>query len=292
MEEQGEGRDQRERLTKLERKGRKAVEKAAKRLERLAVEYVPVDSLKPNAYNPNRQSEHDFELLLRSMEEDGFTQPVVVLPDGTIVDGEHRWRAATKLGMAEIPVVRVDMTPEQVRISTLRHNRARGSEDYELTAQLMADLRELGALDWAQDSLMMDDLELQRMLEDVPAPEALGADEYSEAWQPGEASEAMEAANASSSMTAEALERVRASEKAVQEARTEEERVKARRDADIFRISLVFTGEEAAVVKAALGDRPAESVLALCRAALDAVGDEVDQELGGLVDGIGQEGAA
>lgn len=269
-----DGAEQRNRLAKAERKGRKAVEKAAKRLERLTVEYVPIDSLKPNEYNPNRQSDHDFELLLRSMEEDGFTQPVVVQADGTIVDGEHRWRAATKLGFTEIPVVRVDMTPEQVRISTLRHNRARGSEDYELTAQLMADLRELGALDWAQDSLMMDDLELQRMLEDVPAPEALMADEYTEPWQPAEASEAVASANAASSMTAEALERIRDSERKVQEARTEEEKVKARRDADIFRISLVFTGEEASVVKLVLGDRPAERVLELCREVAEGMSDE------------------
>lgn len=269
-----DGAEQRDRLAKAERKGRKAVEKAAKRLERLTVEYVPIDSLKPNEYNPNRQSDHDFELLLRSMEEDGFTQPVVVQADGTIVDGEHRWRAATKLGFTEIPVVRVDMTPEQVRISTLRHNRARGSEDYELTAQLMADLRELGALDWAQDSLMMDDLELQRMLEDVPAPEALMADEYTEPWQPAEASEAVASANAASSMTAEALERIRDSERKVQEARTEEEKVKARRDADIFRISLVFTGEEASVVKLVLGDRPAERVLELCREVAEGMSDE------------------
>lgn len=272
-----DGRDQRDRLVKAERKGRKAVEKTAKRLEQLTVEYVPIDAIHPNEYNPNRQSEHDFELLLRSMEEDGFTQPIVVQREGSvIVDGEHRWRAATKLGYTEIPVVFVDWTPEQVRIATLRHNRARGSEDYELTAQLMADLRELGALDWAQDSLMMDDLELQRMLEDVPAPEALMADEYTEPWQPAEASEAVEGANAASSMTAEALERIRESERKVQEARTEEERVKARRDADIFRISLVFAGEEAQVVKQALGDRPAERVLELCREVVGGQGKALD----------------
>ena len=68
------------------RKGRKKVEKKAIQLEKLNVQYVSVDSLKPNDYNPNRQSDHDFELLLRSMEEDGFTQHVVVNQDSIIVD--------------------------------------------------------------------------------------------------------------------------------------------------------------------------------------------------------------
>ena len=76
------------------------------------------------------------------------------------------------------------MTYEQARIATLRHNRARGSEDIELTSEVLRDLENLGALDWAQDSLMMDDLELQRMLEDIPAPEAMGDEEFGTAWIP------------------------------------------------------------------------------------------------------------
>lgn len=259
-----DARAQRERLSKAERKGRKAIEKRNKVLQRLQVEYVPISQVHPNSYNPNRQSEHDFELLLRSMEEDGFTQPVIVLMDGTIVDGEHRWRAAAKLGYEEIPVVRVDMTPEQMRISTLRHNRARGSEDFELTAALLQDLRELGALDWAQDSLMLDDLELQRMLEDVPAPEALMAEDYGEAWQPSEMAESRDGERSAASMTPEALERIREAERRVAQARTEEERKAARRDADIFRISLVFSGDQAVLVRSVLGDRPAQRVLELC----------------------------
>ena len=38
--------------------------------------------------------DHEFELLLSSIRSDGFTTPVIVLHDGTIVDGFHRWKAA------------------------------------------------------------------------------------------------------------------------------------------------------------------------------------------------------
>ena len=122
------------------RKGRKKVERKAVALERLNVEYTSIDSLKPNTYNPNRQSDHDFELLLRSMEEDGFTQPIVVNNDFVIIDGEHRWRAASSLGIKEIPIVKVNMSKEQMRISTIRHNRARGSHDVQLEAEVLRDL--------------------------------------------------------------------------------------------------------------------------------------------------------
>lgn len=129
------------------KKGKAAVAKTAQALERLRVDYIPHGGLKPNPYNPNRQSDHDFQLLCQSMTEDGFTQPIVAvvmnqehldspkfkgnasysLGDLVIVDGEHRWRAAGTLGLTEVPVVVTPMTPDQMRIATLRHNRARAA---------------------------------------------------------------------------------------------------------------------------------------------------------------------
>jgi len=252
----------------LERRGRKVVEKTATKLQKLKVDYVPIGTIHPNKYNPNRQSDHDFELLMRSIEEDGFTQPVLVQAmTRTIVDGEHRWRAAAELGMTEIPAVFVDMTVEQMRISTLRHNRARGSEDIELSAQVLRDLRELGALDWAMDSLILDDEEVTMLLDDIPAPEILSSEEFSEAWEPSESIDADGRGDGtySSSMTPAAIAQVRQIEKKVQEARTEEERVMARRDSNIYRISLAFTGDEIEIVKRAVGDNPSEAVLVMCR---------------------------
>lgn len=264
-------------VKKAERRGRKAVEKRAQALERLEVVYVGVDQIRPNAYNPNRQNPHDFELLLKSMGEDGFTQPIVVQrATNEIVDGEHRWRAAQAIGLSEIPVVYVDMTAEQMRIATLRHNRARGSEDIELTAEVLRDLRELGALEWAQDSLMLDDVELQRLLEDVSAPDALAGEEYEQAWEPKqgvgvtpgvEADEIVDSGGVvqAAAMTPAAFEAHREREQRIREARTEEERAQVRRDTNLYRLVLVFQGDEAAVVKRVMGSAPAERLLALCR---------------------------
>lgn len=262
------------------KKGKAAVEKKAHALERLKVEYVPINSINPNDYNPNRQSEHDFELLLKSIEEDGFTQPIVVSSDGVIVDGEHRWRGARALGYEEIPVVRVAMDAAQARIATIRHNRARGSHDIELEAEILRDLQKLGALDWAADSLMINDEELNRLLEDVAAPEALAGDEFGEAWVPEVGSSADDSALTSglhvqekdggtriTSASPEAIEAQRDLEKRLAAARTEEERDAAKRDAAVVRVNCIFTGEEGAMVKKVLGQRPAEKLLDLCRKA-------------------------
>jgi len=260
-------------------KGRKAIEKKNQVLEKLSIEYVPVNSIQPNKYNPNRQSEHDFELLLRSMREDGFTQPIVCQKKTReIVDGEHRWRAAMELGFKEIPVVFVDMTPEQMRISTLRHNRARGSEDIELSAQVLRDLQQLGALDWAQDSLMITDTELNRLLEDISAPEALAGEEFSQAWLPDnvnqediEGIESRTVSDVSSESTVEtfmskdAIMKAREREKQIKEAKTLEEREMAQKDRSLYRISLIFSGDEADMVKSVLGKAPADKILTWCK---------------------------
>jgi ParB/RepB/Spo0J family partition protein len=249
------------------RRGQAVIEKRNKALERLQIAYVPVGSIHPNSYNPNRQSEHEFQLLCRSIEEDGFTQPVIVAEDGeTIVDGEHRWRAAQHLGHPEVPIVVVPMETAQAKIATLRHNRARGSEDIEMATDVLRDLERLGALDWAADSLDLSDTELQRLLDDIPAPEALAGEEFGEAWVPGQPHGSGEMpGNVFADATTAGASAAKRHEDRLKEAKTEQERTAVRDSKDVFRLSLVFSGDEAGVVRAGLGDRPADRVLAWCR---------------------------
>ena len=266
-------------MTKTKTKGRAALKREFNTLERLEVTYVPIGSLTPNAYNPNRQSEHDFELLKRSMTEDGFTQPIIVRgKDNMIVDGEHRWRAGRDLEYAEVPVVFVDFTDEQMRISTLRHNRARGSEDIALSAEVLRDLEKLGALEWAQESLMLDDTEIEVLLSDITAPEALAGQEWNEGWEPSKTElDAPDSGTRATerkdvSVTAEASDRQREIEEKIREAKSEDERQMVRRELDTHRIVAVFSGEQSEIVKKALGRQQAERILHLCTKAV-AEGD-------------------
>lgn len=160
-----------------------AVEKKAANMDVLKVEYMPIDWLKPNIYNPNRQSEQEFSLLLKSITDDGMTDPVLCLPDGTIIDGEHRWKACKQLGFTEIPVFKADMDDTKRRIATLRHNLARGSHDPELEAGVLKDLQKLGQLDYAQEALQLSDIEIQRMINDVTPLDEFGAGtDFSQTW--------------------------------------------------------------------------------------------------------------
>lgn len=52
-------------------------EKQIKTLNQLKVDYISPKDLFRNDYNPNRQSKKEFELLKKSITEDGFTQPII-----------------------------------------------------------------------------------------------------------------------------------------------------------------------------------------------------------------------
>jgi len=247
-------------------RGQAQVERTGQVLEQLVIEYIAPDGITPNSYNPNRQNDHEFRLLCKSIEEDGFTQPVIVGADGVIVDGEHRWRAARELGLEQIPIVRVPMDAAQARVATLRHNRARGSEDLELSVEVLRDLERLGALDWAAESLDLDDEELNRLLQDIPAPEALAGDEFSEAWEPREqGADDPATSDQRVDVTPAAADRIREREVALRQARTEEERQAITRDRSIYRVALTFAEDEAELVKVVLGEQPAVRLVEVCR---------------------------
>ena len=97
------------------------------------LQWVDRDRLKPNDYNPNKVSKENLKLLTQSILTNGWTLPIVVRPDYTIIDGFHRWTVAGEeplrsvLG-GKVPVVIVDHKDQSEDIyGTVTHNRARGT---------------------------------------------------------------------------------------------------------------------------------------------------------------------
>ena len=98
-----------------------------------SLQWVDRDQLHANDYNPNKVSEDNLQLLIQSILTNGWTLPIVVRPDYTIIDGFHRWTVAgreplrTKLG-GKVPVVVVDHGADANAdiYGTITHNRARG----------------------------------------------------------------------------------------------------------------------------------------------------------------------
>ena len=98
-----------------------------------SLQWVDRTQLHANDYNPNKVSEENLQLLVQSILTNGWTLPIVVRPDYTIIDGFHRWTVSgrepllSKLG-GKVPVVIVNHDNEADDIfGTITHNRARGT---------------------------------------------------------------------------------------------------------------------------------------------------------------------
>lgn len=99
-----------------------------------SLQWVDRAMLRANDYNPNKVSEDNLRLLTQSILTNGWTLPIVVRPDYTIIDGFHRWTVSgrepllSKLG-GKVPVVIVDHAGDESAdvYGTITHNRARGT---------------------------------------------------------------------------------------------------------------------------------------------------------------------
>lgn len=114
-----------------------------------SLQWVERERLKPNDYNPNKVSKENLKLLTQSILTNGWTLPIVVRADYTIIDGFHRWTVSgeeplySMLG-GKVPVVVVEHKDESEDIyGTVTHNRARGTHLLEpmkaIVKRLLAD---------------------------------------------------------------------------------------------------------------------------------------------------------
>ncbi|RKI90446.1 transcriptional regulator [Parablautia intestinalis] len=120
------------------------------------LQWVERDRIKPNDYNPNKVSKQNLELLKQSIMTNGWTLPIVVRPDFTIIDGFHRWTVAGNeplFSMLDglVPIVIVSHKDRAGNMyGTITHNRARGTHLLEpmkaIVKELLADGKSVGEI--------------------------------------------------------------------------------------------------------------------------------------------------
>lgn len=81
-------------------------------------------------WNPNEQDAQTFNILVDSIREDGFVEPVQVIPVGDkfrVIGGEHRVKAVRTLGWKQIPaVILKEYTEDTQKFLTVRMNVLKG----------------------------------------------------------------------------------------------------------------------------------------------------------------------
>ena len=131
----------------------------------LKIEHTSVDRLIPYARNARTHSEPQVSQIAGSIAEFGFVNPILVGEDDVIIAGHGRLLAARKLGMAEVPVIRLEHLSEtQRRALVIADNKIAANSTWD-EDMLRLELEELRAEDFDLDITGFDLDEIDRLLQ-------------------------------------------------------------------------------------------------------------------------------
>lgn len=107
----------------------------------MEIQQVEVAKLKLWDNNP-RVNDHAVDAVTESIKQYGFNVPILCDQNMTIIAGHVRWKAATKLGMATVPVVQLSLTSAQRKAFAIADNKTAdiADWDYDILTDLLKDL--------------------------------------------------------------------------------------------------------------------------------------------------------
>ena len=101
-------------------------------MEKLKIEYVDIESIKPYKNNAKLHPKEQIEQIKNSIEMFGMDDPIGIWKD-EIVEGHGRLIACKELGMTEVPIIRLDhLTDEERKAYTLAHNKLTMNSDFDI----------------------------------------------------------------------------------------------------------------------------------------------------------------
>lgn len=133
------------------------------------IEYIQTEKLIPYARNSRTHSDEQVQQIMGSIKEFGFTNPILVDADGVIIAGHGRTMAAQRLGMKEVPCLRLShLTEAQKRAYVIADNKLALNAGWD-DEMLAVELRNLRDEDFDLSLTGFDDDELAKLLADAVA---------------------------------------------------------------------------------------------------------------------------
>ena len=149
-------------------------------LEKLSVEYRKVPDLLPYARNSRTHDERQVAEIAASIKEFGFTNPVLIDETDTIIAGHGRIKAANKIGMTEVPTIRlVGLMEAQKRALVIADNRISLNAGWD-DSMLKVELADLVSTNFDVSLLGFADKELAALLAPPPVEGETDPDETPE----------------------------------------------------------------------------------------------------------------
>ena len=101
-------------------------------MDKLKIEYVTIDSIKPYKNNAKEHPQEQIEQIKKSIEQFGMDDPIGIWKD-EIVEGHGRLIACKELGYTEVPIIRLDhLSDEERKAYTLAHNKLTMNSDFDV----------------------------------------------------------------------------------------------------------------------------------------------------------------
>lgn len=92
-------------------------------MSKLKIEYIDIDKLIPYVNNP-RVNDGAVDKVASSIKNFGFKNPIIIDKDNEIIAGHTRLKAARKLGLDEVPTIKVeDLTETQIKAFRIADNK-------------------------------------------------------------------------------------------------------------------------------------------------------------------------
>jgi len=110
----------------------------------------PLGELKPFKRNARKHPEKQIKLLVKNMEEVGFTNPLLIEPNGGIIAGHGRLMAAKRVGLTSVPcIVLAGLTDHEKRALVLADNQVAtvATWDHEMLKDELAALGDIPSFD-------------------------------------------------------------------------------------------------------------------------------------------------
>lgn len=159
------------------------------------VQWIPNTQVRANDYNPNTVAPPEMKLLELSIQEDGYTQPIVgwKREDAIeVIDGFHRHRVGKESkaiqkrihGYLPLVVINSDRSELSDRMaSTIRHNRARGKHGVDSMSDIVVELKKRNrSEDWIAKHLGMQPDEVLRLCQVSGLVEMFSNTNFSKSW--------------------------------------------------------------------------------------------------------------
>lgn len=141
------------------------------------IEYIETEKLVPYARNSRTHSDEQVQQIMGSIKEFGFTNPVLVDGDGVIIAGHGRTMAAQRLGMKEVPCLRLShLTEAQKRAYVIADNKLALNAGWD-TELLIVELRDLNSENFDLSTTGFTDTELDIYLSDADFSPGTEADQ-------------------------------------------------------------------------------------------------------------------